>query len=431
MNRFYISALSLILGAGIFFSGCDKVEQKEAEVIRPVKIKKVGKGGLTGNNNTFSGIARGIEKAVLSFRVTGTLQNLNYEVGQAVKEKAIAATVDNRDYQIRVNGLKSQLRSAQAQLNKLKKGGRSEDLRILESKLKSAQAAVRSAESAFRTARSDKNRIQKLYVKKATSKRDLDKAQSNLDLKQSQFEQAKQTVETAKKELEKSKAGGRIEEVNAQQANVRAIRSNLEQAKANLLDTKLRFPFDGVLAEKHVSNFEQVNAGSAIYTIVNVKKIELQISVPDRLISFVHYGNNVSVYFTNMPGKVFLGKITKIGISADKQTLTYPVFVEIDNRNNAIRPGMTAKVVLQSKQEAASFPTIPVDAILKDKVTQEKYVWVLDQERRPKKRVIKLGVIKNNEVEVISGLKDGELIIIAGVHQIEENMKVRILSADI
>lgn len=432
MNRTCILMLSLFSLAGVLLSGCSGEKKEEKiEVIRPVKIKKVGKGGLSGSN-TFSGTARGIQDSVLSFRVSGTLQKLDFEVGQHVKGESVAAVLDNRDYKISVDGLQNQLKSAQAELKKLKKGGRSEDLRIFESKLKSAQAAVKSAKSAFRTSRSEKNRIQKLYTKKAASKRDFDNARSNFELKRSQLEQAEQNVETAQKELEKSRAGGRVEEVDAQEANVRATQANLEQAKANLLDTKLRFPFDGVISEKHVSNFEQVNAGTAIYTIVDVKKIEIEISVPDRMISFIHYGQNVSVSFSNFPGKKYFGKITKIGISADKQTLTYPVFIEIDNRKKTIRPGMTADVALETEQKITSFPTVPVEAIIMDKVTQEKYVWVMDEEKRePKKRIIKLGSLKGDEVEVISGLNNGELIITAGVHQIEENMKVRILAADL
>lgn len=433
MKRTSILLLAIFALSGLVLTGCGKEDNsKKAEVIRPVKIRKVGKGGFGNNNNSFSGTARGIRESVLSFRVNGTLEKMDYEVGQEVKGESVAAILDDRDYRISVNGLKNQLRSAEAELVQLRKGGRAEDIRILESKLKSAKAAVSSARSAFRTSQSEKERIQRLYTKKAASKRDFDNSQSDLDLKQSQLEQAEQDVETARKELEKSKAGGRKEEVDAQEANVRATKSNLEQARASLLDTKLKFPFDGVISEKHVSNYEQVNAGAAIYTLVDVKKIEIQISVPDSMISMIHYGQNVNIDFTNFPGEKFFGKITKIGISADKQTLTYPVFVEVNNSDNKIRPGMTAEVVLLSKTEQVSYPTVPVDAILLDKVTQQQYVWVMDaEERLPKKRVIKLGPLKGNEVEVINGLKDGELVITAGVHQIEENMKVRILSADL
>ncbi|MGK0290558.1 MAG: multidrug efflux pump subunit AcrA (membrane-fusion protein) [bacterium] len=413
-----------------FFVGCGERRKKKkvVEVIRPVKVKKIENSLGSDNSNSFNGNARGIREAILSFRVPGVITKLRYKVGGSVKKNAVAAVLDNRDYRIQVRSLNSKLRSAQAQLDQLKKGARKEDLRILQSRLNSSISAEKSAKTTYNNTRSEYQRVLQLYSKQIASKSRLDQVKNQLDLSKTQWEQSKQSVNASRNELNKGKAGGRDEELRAKRANIRSIAENLNQAKANLADTQLKIPFNGTISSKHLSAHEQVAAGKPIYTIVNTDQIEIQISVPESMITQISRKQSVSVNFLNFPKRKFSGKITKIGISADRTTLTYPVFVEINNRQKIIRPGMTANVTIKSSQITTSYPTIPIHSILQDKVSKAKFVWIFDRiTSTVKKRFIVLGSIQNEEIEVLDGIRNGDYIITAGVHSVKENLKVRIL----
>ena len=429
----------------------------EKKSVRPVKVQVVGEGNLTAANNSFSGTARGMKESVLSFRVPGSVKAVYFEEGQRASANRIAARIDDSDYKIKVRELENRLQGALAQLAQLTRGARDEDIKILESKRKSAEAAVRSAKSAIKSAEaavksaktsldaaiSENKRVNQLYVKQAASKRDLDNAKSNMELKRSQWEQAKsgqiqvgdqleqaiQNVETVKKELEKARAGGREEEIQAQEAQVRAIRSSLNQAKANLGYTELAIPFGGIIAKKHISSFEQVNAGTPIFTLIDIGQVEVRISVSDSLISRVFQGREVQVQFLGLPGKQYKGVIHKIGITADAQTLTYPVFIKIDNRGSLIKPGMTANVSFKIEDRSTSYPTVPIHTILQDKVTREKYVWLFDREKgAAKRRKVVLGSLQGETVEVIEGLEFGDVQIVAGIHKLRDDMEVRLMN---
>ncbi|PCI29237.1 MAG: hypothetical protein COB67_04440 [SAR324 cluster bacterium] len=434
----------LFLVSSFFLFACEKeqapVEKKE--IIRPVKVQKIQLSGSESSLNQFSGKARHIRESLLSFRVSGVLTELKYKVGQQVNVRSLGAALDQRDFKTNVRGLINQLQSAQAQLAQMRKGARPEDLRIIESKLKSAQAAKRSTEAAVsgaltarETARSDFQRITQLYAKRAASKSQLDRskvamAQQETLHKQSltQLEQAGQNITTAEKELEKAKAGAREEDILAQEANTRSLNEKVIQAKASLADTQLLIPFSGIISRKNVSNFEQITAGQPIYNLIDISKIEVQISLPETLISYIAKGQPVKINFLNFPSRQYEGRINKIGVTADQQTLTYPVFIEVENRDNKILPGMTAQVNLQTSPTETSYPSIPLHAVIQNKVTQAKYVWLYSPDSGTvTKQVVQIGSFQNDRVEIIEGLNNGDLLIVAGVHKIREGMKVRLL----
>ncbi len=449
--------LLVLILSSLALSSCEQKEEIiEKKTIRPVKVRLIGEGQITQRNNSFSGTAKGIREALLSFRVPGVLKSLAYEVGQNVKAGAIGAKLDQNDYLLSINTLENQINGAKARLQQMQTGSRSEDIEILESKIASARASVRSSEAAHKSgisneksaksglelATTENKRINVLYSKQAASKKDVDRAHSNLEVKKAQWEQAVNQIEqlknqleqanlnvkTGEKEMEKAKAGGRKEEIEAQESEIKALSSNLSKAKSNLRYTNLRIPFSGIISKRHVSNFEQVGAGNPIYKLVDVKEVEVQISVPDSLISNLYRGQKVKISFISLPKRSFLGKVSKIGISADQRTLTFPVFVKLSNPGKKIRPGMTANVVFQITTNTTSYPTIPIHTILQDKVNNTKFVWLYDQETKTVRRQeILLGSLQAEEVEVVQGIKQGDILIIAGIHKIRENMKVRLL----
>ncbi|KPA19268.1 efflux transporter, RND family, MFP subunit [Candidatus Magnetomorum sp. HK-1] len=382
------------------------------DVIRPVKVLQIQ---INDNErmNTFSGIAKGIHESVLSFRVPGVLQKLTAKVGDHVKRGQIVADIDSRDFRLRLDDMKNRLKSAQAQLEKLQKGVRSEDLKIIDQR-------INALKSALKTANTEYNRVQKLYAADAASKSQLDYAKTELDRIQSELNSVQQ-------ERTKGVSGGREEEVRSARADIRSIKSNLAQARANLEDTQLKIPFDGIISQKHIANFQQINMGQPIYTLVDITRIEVQISVPERRISGVSAGQPVDVEFSNYSDKKFIGKISKVGVTADHQTLTYPVFVEIDNPGRLILPGMSARIAVKTQIKQQSYPLLPIHSILEDKITGARYVWIYDnQSKTATRRDILIGSIVRDAVEVIKGLVQDDVVIVAGVNRVREGMKVRV-----
>ena len=404
----------LLMVMSVAFLACnnDKVAVKK-KVIRPVKVKIIATGPGALEINTLSAVARGIHESILSFRVPGVLQTLQVSVGEQVKAGQIVATIDDRDYALRVDDLESKLKAAQAQLEQLQKGVRPEDLRIIDNKINALQSSAKTVQCEYQ-------RVQKLYAADAASKSQLDQAKTQLD-------QIQAELKATQEERVKATTGGREEEVRAAKANLNSMGSNLAQVEANLEDTRLKIPFNGIISQKFVDNFQQIDAGAPVYTLVDIQQIELQISVPEQMINAISSGQKVKVEFLNFSDKNFSGEITKVGVVADSQTLSYPVFVKVANSKRVILPGMTANVILKSSKKGQAWPLIPIHAVLEDKVSNARFVWVYDQvSTSVQRRKITLGRIQNQEIEVFKGLKNGEMVIVAGVHRVKQGMKVRL-----
>jgi multidrug efflux pump subunit AcrA (membrane-fusion protein) len=399
--------------------GCAQEEPPPAKkVIRPVKFMTITSKTSSGDTKIFSGVADGITESTLSFRVTGLLQKMKAKVGDKKKKGTILATLDQRDFILDIRNLEGQLKTAEAQLEVLKKGERAENIRKLEAQILSKKSTLRTAELEYR-------RVQQLFVNDAASKSRLDQAKSDMDL-------AKANLEAQQEELIIAKTGAREEDVRAQEAQISSIQAQLDRAKSDLRYTTLRMPFDGVITVKHVTKFEQVRKKQPIYDIAAMDRIEVMISIPDSMIAGVKKGQSVQVNFLPLKGKSFSGKITKVGLSADKITLTYPVWAEIPNPKRELLPGMPVEVALKLKSRRSKFPRLPIDVILEDKVSGEKYVWAFaPSNQTATKKTVRIGALVGDLIEITDGLESGDVIITSGLDELSEGMEIRLLKASL
>ncbi len=385
------------------------------EIIRPVKVMTLPSNTSSMETKVFSGVSEGIEEITLSFRVPGVLQTLPTKVGDEKKKGDVLASLDQRDFKFEVRNFKGQLKTAEAELDVLKIGERPENIRKLEAQLSSLKSTLRTAELEYQ-------RVQQLYVNDAASKARLDQAKSDWDL-------AKANLEVAEQELIMATTGAREEDIRAQEAKILSIQANLDRAIADREYTILYMPFDGVIAKKHVSNFEQILKNQHIYDVSAMDRIEVRISIPDSMIANIKKVQSVLVKFLPLAKKKFSGKITKVGLSADRTTLTYPVWVEIPNPKREILPGMPVEVALTLPHRGGKNPMLPIDTVLEDKVSGEKYVWVLNSsDQTAIHRAVRIGNLVGDLIEITDGLEAGDVIIVAGLDELGEGMKIRPLN---
>ncbi len=393
--------------------GCNEKKTPQEKIIPSVKVQVIGSDLDQRNIQVFNGIASGINSVILSFRVSGVLEKIAGKVGDIRKTGEVLAKLDQRDFKFKVDNLRGQLQGAQADLDILQRGERKENVQKLEAQILSLKSKLRTAEFEF-------DRVQQLFANDAASKSRLDQAKSDRDL-------AVSNLETSEQEHAIALKGGREEEVLGQEAKVRSINADLNQAQADLNDTVLKMPFDGLIAVKHINNFEQIQKGQKIYDVEAIDRIEIEVSIPDKFIPYVKKSQSVKTEFLNLPGKVFDGIITKVGLSADKITLTYPVWIEIPNPVREILPGMSAEVSINFQGLDSSQPLLPIHSVLEDFSAKQFYVWVFDEKARVARRKnVSIGNIVKNQIEVTEGIAGGETIIVAGLDQLSDGMAVRL-----
>ena len=397
----------------VMIFGCAREEPIAPKTVIPlVKTQVIHTDPSDRNIKLFNGIAEGIEEITLSFRVPGVLQQMVGQVGDSRNEGDLIAALDPRDFIYAVDDLMGQLESAEAQLEALESGERKENIRKIEAQLNSYKSKLNTAELEYR-------RVQQLYANDAAPKSRLDQSKSDMDLADANLKAQEEEYQIALK-------GARQEDVQSQIAKIRSIQANLDKAQADLKDTQLKMPFNGVISVEHTSNFEQINKDQEIYTVVAIDRMEVKVSIPEHLIGRIKKGQIINTELLTLPGKKFKGKITKVGQAADKTTLTYPIWVELQNRKRVILPGMSAEVSIVLRDMGPSFPLLPIHAVLEDKVSKNRFIWVFDKSTSTAtKKTISIGGIAQNEIEVIKGVKKGDVIIVAGLDKLKDGMEVR------
>lgn len=221
-------------------------------------------------------------------------------------------------------------------------------------------------------------------------------------------------------------------------ARVLSLEQTLRRAKLNLQYTRLEAPFSGVVAKKHTSNHEFVQAKEPIIDLEDVSSLDIVVDVPEAVwVRAFNQGTEnlegITARFESLPGKVFPLTLKEYQTNADPGTQTYEVTVSLDNSKGAgVHPGMTAEISGELKDH--SMPTavnIPLDSIF-GSAQGKKYVWILTGETTVKRREVEVGrVAGSGMASVTSGVTPGETVVVSGVNHLQEGQKVKVLEGRI
>ncbi|MEJ2720526.1 MAG: efflux RND transporter periplasmic adaptor subunit [bacterium] len=256
------------------------------------------------------------------------------------------------------------------------------------------QIAIDEAEANFTKASSDYKRYQQLYEKNAVPLAELEQRRSQRDV----------------------------------------TKARLDEAKRNLGYTYLRAPFDGQIGRRYVENFMDVRPNEEIVDLNDVRNVEIIFDVAENLIKGIRAGWTVEAFalFDAAPGKRYPLTRKEIATRADAATQTFKVTYEMPQPEDfLLLPGMTAEalVVLTATEEAAESEriTIPAIAVMGD-AENNAYVWLVDPEKMTvHKRVVDMGpVTGTTDIVVREGLQTGDIVVIAGVTELQEGMEVRL-----
>jgi macrolide-specific efflux system membrane fusion protein len=286
-------------------------------------------------------------------RISGVVKRLRANIGDHVKSGQIIAELDDAELQARLNQNLAALAKAQADLT---------------------------------YARSVFERTQSLRRKELVSTQDADQAETSLKTAEAQLKQAE---------------------------------ANLEYAKVQVSYTTIFSPISGVIASVSTQEGETVSASLAAPTfvsIIDLRRLEVQVYVDETDIGKIKVGQEASFTVDTYPDTDFKGTVTAIYPKAVIQdnVVNYIVTAEItDSQGKLLRPEMTTNVTI-SLETRKNVLAVPTNAITRER--GDRYVTVIEGEKRIQRKV-KAGWKDNGFTEIISGLKEGETILVASTNQ--------------
>ncbi|TDJ64019.1 MAG: efflux RND transporter periplasmic adaptor subunit [Proteobacteria bacterium] len=213
-------------------------------------------------------------------------------------------------------------------------------------------------------------------------------------------------VETARAEIDITRA--RLAQTHAEGRRVQAL---LERHT-------VRAPFDGVINKKLVEIGQWIETGTVLLELVEISFLRLEAPVPQFYFGRVKLGTRVTIRFDSLPDQQFEAAVTAVTPVSDNAARTFPIRIDIANRQGLLAPGMSAQVVVQIGDNASGPALIvPIDAVVRRPDGTET-VWAIkieDGVTTAEPREIKTGRIYRSNVEIVSGdLDAGTQVVVRG-----------------
>ncbi|MDD5698156.1 MAG: efflux RND transporter periplasmic adaptor subunit [Victivallaceae bacterium] len=365
--------------------------------------------------NSFPGVVQAATSVNLFFRVSGPLIEVNVSPGDNVKQGQVLMRIDPRDYEKHLACARNVLTAAGARLRAMKAGARPEDIEILRKELEAAKAK-------FEEMMYDYKRTGGLYKSRAVSKAQLDRSKS-------QYVNAQANIAVLKQRLKMAVGGARKEDIAAAEAEYRQLENNLAIAADQLNDTSLRAPFDGTITKQYIENHEMVLQGSPVLRMNDISTINIAIDLPEEIMHNLKKIRNLEcqVRFTSIPEEIFKAKVTEWSIDAEPVSKTYEMLLSMKQPENyKILPGMAAEVTgdfnnIDIKKPAVAIPS----AAIVSKAGAKSIVWVVRDNNRVSKRIVKVGKNVDSDRVLVFGLKPGERIVAGGANFVTPELEVR------
>jgi multidrug efflux pump subunit AcrA (membrane-fusion protein) len=335
-------------------------------------------------------------------RIPGRVEQLAVQVGDRVKTGQVIARLEQDDLYAAVEKDRADLAAAEAKLATVRNGARTQELQ-------SAEAALRQAEANRLLAQVNLDRYRQLYQDGGIALQVVDTAARDYDVTVAQ-------VRTAREQLSLVREKYTPEDVQYAEAQVLQARAALRMAEANLGYATITAPMSGVVASVSTQQGETVTSGSAaaqaptFVTIIDLNRLQVDAYVDETDIGKVQVGQTASFAVDAFPDKEFTGKVTAIYPKAliQQNVVTYDVAIAIDNHEGLLRPDMTTNTTITvAKREKVL--AIPNQAVRRE--DGDRVVFIQEGERLVR-RPVKTGWKDKTYTEVLSGLKEGDRVVV-------------------
>lgn len=195
----------------------------------------------------------------------------------------------------------------------------------------------------------------------------------------------------------------------------------LAEAEWRLGRTTIRAPFDGRLTDRVVNQGHHLRPGDTLFTITDFDPIIARIYLPEKDVLSLTSGTDVRIRLKASDDIAFQGKIRQISSVVDPATGTVKVTVEAVNPPDTVRPGAFVNIDIIRETRTGAI-AVPREAVVRE--LREAHVFIADGEVA-RKRTVTLGLEENDVVQILTGLKPGETVIVAGQGALKDGSVIK------
>lgn len=257
------------------------------------------------------------------------------------------------------------------------------------------------------------------HVRKGQVLAQMDK--TNLLQSQTQLENIQLEYDRA---FELYKVGGASKQsLDAQKTQLDVAKTAYENLKEN---TRLVSPINGIVTARNYDSGDMIG-GEPVVTIEQMSPVKLLVNVSESFYTRVRKGMDVNVKVEVYGDEIFHGKVSLIYPTVDPQTRTFPVEIKLPNKDLKVRPGMFARVTMNFGTQ--NHVVAPDLSIIKQAGSGDRYIYVYKDGKVSYNKVL-LGRRMDDKYEIISGVSDGDQVVVAGQSRLTNGAEVSVENAE-
>lgn len=447
---FIILVLALAGVAGYLVYTNNNANTATAAATTGQSVTVVGKGNLIATVSS-SGLVASASQVALSFGSSGTVKQVFVKLGDPVKKGQVLAELDATDLQFSLANAQFALNQQQIKYDTVKAGPSAADLATAQLNVDTAQAnydtAVRKAglndqqllilrnnldksSLGLQKAQSDYNTAVSNHVTDLTAlstalqqaKLDYASAQANYNIQvanidDSAVRSAASSVSSAKANLLNLQQTPTQANLDSAQASLDQTKLSLQQAQYNMRNAQLTAPFDGIVTQLNlttaVSSASGSSSASTSIQVTDLSSLQVSVNMAEVDVSKIKLGQEVALTLDALSGVNLSGKVSQIAYvgTTTSGVVNYPVIISLPNATQSgVKVGMTANVAItvDQRESVLLVPNRAIKAQGRQKVVQVQTATDVQT------RVITVGLANDNQSEVLTGLNEGDAVVIGG-----------------
>jgi len=342
-------------------------------------------------------------------KVSGILERIGVEQGDRVKGDHIIAMVEGEEREARIQESRAALDVLKARWEQMETGARPEEIG-------QAEELVRQTEARWKNSLDNYKRLKTLKERDFISQQHLDEAMLQVTISEAEHNSAKEKLTLMRK-------GARQEDRDALLAQIRQAEATLKLAVINLKNATIRAPISGIISQRFLDRGAFVTTNTPLIRIVAMDIVKVVVHVVESELAQFRAGAIAEIRVDTYPDELFRGSVVRISPTVDPESRTADVEIQLDNKDHRLKPGMFARVSLVM-QRREGILLLTKDSLLRESGTTGVFVH---DSGRALLREVRLGLEGEQYVEILTGLREGDEVIVAGQYELRDGMPVNVI----
>jgi RND family efflux transporter MFP subunit len=364
------------------------------------------------------------DEVVAKSQATGTVVRLYADLGDTVRAGQPLAELDRREADLGLDQLQADLAAARDNLARARAAAEASraNLERTRQSRRALEADVARMRADAEWRRLELERSRELAARQLIAARDVDNArlQHEMGLAQVQASETALAQHADQVRVAEAQLEADLGAVKAAQSQIRQREAALDLGRKRLGDTTVPAPIGGLVARRHTAVGEFVKDNTPLFTLVSADPLKYTGTIPERFAPDVRTGQQVRLQVDAYGARAFTGQVTRIAPAVEVPTRTLALEARVPNPQGVLRPGFFARGVVLTRRDAqAAF--VPAEAVTYF-VGITKVFVIADGKAR--ERQVKAGVREAGRVEILDGVKPGEVVATSGLAQLYDGAPV-------